>query len=234
MAAEALDPTALRRRVPLGAVVFACTLLLGLLAVASLSELLLGSLAANRVRNSISGTGVVVQVSAEPAAKLLLGRADAVTVRIRDLRVGTGKAGDLVARAGRVDRLDVTVEGLALQGLRLSAASVRKRGDAMHAEATVTRTAIAAILPPGMRLGARPKAKDPLAFPASLSVLGRTIRATVRVRARQGRLVLEPSSPLGGLASLTLWADPRVSVDAIAGTALGNDRTAVSVTAHLT
>lgn len=210
---------AVPRRFRRGVLPIACGLLV-LLALGGLSELLLPSLAERRLRSSLSenGTGVSVDVAAEPAIELLFGRADSVKVDIRDLRGGRGHLPDLLARTARTGRLDATVGTVLTRGLRVDDVNLRKRGNVLTARATVTRAAITTILPAAIQLDQRAAASNTLAFTATIRALGKVVRVTALVRAQQGRLVLEPQSRLGGLLRLTLFGDPRVYVDSIDST----------------
>ncbi len=213
----ALDPRAERRRVPRGVGVFAGTFVVGLVTLATLSEILLPGLAERRLRNSLSerGSGITVAIEAEPAAKLLLGRADRVRVRVRALRAQSGPAGDLAARAAKVDALDADIGTLVVGRLRLEDASLRKRGDDVTARATVSRRAIQSALPASIKLGAPKVSPDGPAFTATVSFLGRSRRLTVVARARDGRIRLEPDLPLPGFVSLTVFEDPRVFIESV-------------------
>ena len=205
---------------------FAGTFLVGLVTLATLSELLLPGLAERRLRGSLSerGSGITVAIEAEPAAKLLLGRADRVRVQARELRSQSGSASDL---APKVDRLEADIGTLVVGRLRLEGASLRKRGADVTARATVSRRAIQSALPASIRLGAPKASPDGPAFTATVSFLGRSQRLTVVARARDGRIRLEPDLPLPGFVALTVFEDPRVFVESVSA-----DGTAVLVRAR--
>jgi hypothetical protein len=235
-AQRASDAEAPRRRGVSRLVVAAVCTLIAFAALAGLGELLLPSLAEHRLRQALSANseGVTVRVAAEPGLKLLFGHADRVDVRIRQMRSGRGHLGDLLARTGHTDRLDATVGQLVTHGLQVTDVSLRKRGRVLTARATVTRQAIADALPSWVRLREQAAGRNALAFSASARALGHTVRATVLVRADGGRLLLEPKSPVGALLHLTLFADPRTTIDAISSKTLQNGRYVFTAQGHLT
>src|SRR5437667_5207130 len=134
------------RRIIAAAVVLA---VLVLLAVAA--QLLLPGIAENRIRDRLAHDGRVesVHVSAFPAIKLLWGKADRVTVRMANLRSGVGKLGDLIGRTADAGRVDATTRELDVLTLRLRDARLRKRGNTLDGEATVTDADLGAALPQG-------------------------------------------------------------------------------------
>jgi hypothetical protein len=197
-------------------IALACGLAL-LVTLFALSEIFLPSLAERRLRDNLSATGqgITVHLSSEPAFKLLFGRADRVRIHIDELRSGRGHLSALLARTARTERLDATVDTMITHGLRVDHVVLRKRGKALTASATVTRAAIDSALPAAIQVDEQQAGSSTLAFTATAHALGRSIHETVLVRAQDGRLLLEPSSVLGGLLRITLFGDPRVSVDAI-------------------
>lgn len=213
----------------------ACGLLV-LLAFGALSELLLPSLAERRLRRSLSGngTGVRVDVAAEPAIKLLFGHADSVRVNIREMRPGRGNLPDLLARTARTGRLDASVGSVVTHGLRIDDVFLRKRGSVLTARATVTRAAITAILPAAIKIDQRAAGSNTLAFTATLRALGKVVRVTTLVQAQKGRLLLAPDSVLGGLLRVTLFGDPRVYVDSLSSSKREGGRYVFTARGHLT
>jgi hypothetical protein len=208
-------------------------LLLVVLAVAS--ELLLPSLAESRLRDKLAqnASNVRVHVEAEPAIKLLFGMADRVDVRIGELRSGRGSLGDRLAGTKRTDRLDVTVGALVTHGLRIDRVSLHKRGNVLTAGGTVTRASVQAVLPSAVRLDEHGAGANTLAFTATIRALGRVVRASALVSANGGRLVLQPQVPLGGLVHLTLFDDPRVSIDSVSSARTASGTYVFAARGHL-
>ena len=133
-----------RLRIPLAAAAV-LVLLLGL------AQLLLPRIASSRISSRVGRYGNVesVSVSAWPAVKLLWGSADSVRVRAGQLSLSPAQAAKLLWEGHRVDRLDFTARSVRLGSLRVSEASVRKRGSALSAQARASEVDIRAALPKG-------------------------------------------------------------------------------------
>jgi hypothetical protein len=187
----------------------------GVLALAVAAQLLLPTIAEHRLRNDLKHSGEVehVSISAFPAIKLLWHRADDVEVRMGRVRTGaTGPFADLLARTRDADKVDAVAAEEQLVTLRLLRPSLHKRGDDLRLSATVTYADLRAALPPGFDVRPVASGNGSLVFEGSASVLGRQFRGRVVVSARDGKLVLAPDIPFGGLLTLTIFDDPRVEV----------------------
>lgn len=185
------------------------------------SQLLLPGLAERRVRDDLRSAGQVkdVQVRAFPALKLLAGRADRVDVRIGESRAGTGRLSDLIADAEGVGELDARIEVLRLGALVLRDVRLEKEGDRLDGRATLTRDALRAALPAG--LGFKPVAagEGQLLFEATAGLFGVQARIRARLSAQNGALVIAPEGiPFGGLATLTVFSDPRIVMTSVGAT----------------
>ena len=209
--------------------------------VVVLGQVVLPAIAAARLRASLrraDAHDVQVSVRALPAVKLLLGRADNVSIRIGDLRTtpapsGPQSLGGLLAGTAASTDLDASVARLYANRIELDAVSLVKRGPQLSARATVSRAAIAAALPPGLALSLTPGTGSGLSLTASASVFGQPLSASALVQPVGGRLEVVPQLPLLDLLRITLFADPRVSVDALQVVAHGGGYT-VAAQGHLT
>jgi hypothetical protein len=183
---------------------------LGLLAAAQVA---LPRLAESRLRSELGSTGSVesVHVSAFPAVKLLWRHADSVELRMGEARAETGRVAELLDEARGVGRLDATIASLRLGPLVVRDIALRKREDSLTGEAHVTSADLSAALPPSVQLRPVETEDGTLVLEASAGPL--TVRA--RLSARDGRLVIAPEGLLGGIASLTVFDDPRVAVTAV-------------------
>ena len=202
------------RRIAIALAVLIVVLLVG-------SQLLLPGLAERRVRDDLRSAGQVrdVEVRAFPALKLLVGRADRVDVRIGESRAGTGRLSDLIADAEGVETLDARIEVLRLGALVLRDVRLDKEGDRLDGRATLTREALQAAVPAG--LGFRPVAAGDgqLLFEATAGLLGVQARIRARLAAQDGALVIAPEGiPFGGLATLTVFRDPRIAMTSVGAT----------------
>lgn len=216
-------PSRLTRRIAFAAFGLAWLLV----AVAALAELFLVGYAERRATSSLArdGAGVSVSIKARPAAKLLLGRADEVVMRADRLKPASSSAddgddlGDLIARTGAAGRIDARVGTLQTGRLTLRDASVVKRGNRLSAVATVTRRAIEDALPGDLALSTQGGASA-FELTAKATVLGRAVNVRATVGVSRGKLVIAPK--VAGIAVLTisLFDDPRVSIDRVSATAV--------------
>jgi hypothetical protein len=196
-------------------VVAVCALAVALVVVL---QLILPGLAERRLRGNLerNARGVDVHVSAFPAVKLLLHRADAVDVRIHEAWTGDGDLGDMLASTGDADRVDVSVERMAPLGLDLESVTLRKTGDdRLRASASVSPQALREALPGWLRLAPLSESAGGVVVRADASVLGREGSLRLRVRATRGAVVVAPDSMLGRLASITVFEDPRIEVQSV-------------------
>lgn len=203
-------------------------------ALAAASELALPAVARHRLTNSLSqrATDVHVDLRAEPALELLWGRANRLSVSMGELRTGQRGGGDLLSRASGVGRLDATVRTLLVGGLRIDDVSVRKRGSQLLFHAAVRHSEIARLLPRPVEIDERAAGANTLAFTVTVNAFGHRASSTALVRAQEGRLVIQ--APGLSLLKLTLFSDPRLSVDSIRSTRPTRDRYEFFMRAHLT
>jgi hypothetical protein len=181
-----------------------------------LAEAVLPGLAGDRVRDDVGRDGEVrrVSVRAFPAFQLLWRSADEVTVELGRYRATTSRLADSLAGARRVDRLEVTADRVQIGRLPMRGARLVKDGDGLRGEATIRRSALSEVAPRGF--GVKPFARDGrLGFEGSAGVGGRRLSARGRVVARDGRVLVEPDAPLGGLAAVTVFNADRVAVERV-------------------
>ena len=196
----------------------AAALVIGIgVVVLALFQLLAPPIAERRLRQRLERSGRVerVEISAFPAIELLWGDADRVVVRMRDSRPGTGGLADLLADTRATDDLDARVADLRVLTLDLRDVRLRKRGATLMGSATVTEPDLRAALPPGFDVRPVASGGGALVFQGTADVLGSRLSARAAVVARDGRLLLAPDVPFGGLLTLTLFADPRVAITGV-------------------
>lgn len=192
------------------------------------AQLLLPQLAARAVRDRVGRYGSVrsTSVHAMPAVELLWGQADATTVDARHLSISPSEIVALLLEASGFHSVRVHAQSVALEGVQLARAPVRlqdvtlsKKGEQVRGAAMVSRQALAAALPAGMRVvilgsdasGVRVRVTGNLfGFQASLEAL---------VEPVEGKLELVPSGALlGGLARVTIFDQPRLRILSVAAT----------------
>jgi hypothetical protein len=181
-------------------------------------QVVLPAIATSRLRSSLeqNGEDVHVAIHATPAAELLLGRADSVTVHIAQLRPsGHGSLNALLERASHTTRLDATVGKLVVGTLELESVSLQKRGAAVYLQASVTRGAIERALPADTQLVGTTENAQRLGLNITAHVLGHSINASARVLVEDGALEISPTAPVLDQLRVTVFADSRVIVDAV-------------------
>jgi hypothetical protein len=182
------------------------------------SQIFLPTLAADRLRSSLEahGEGVHVSVSAFPAVELLFDRADRVTVAARRLLPSDhGNVSMLLERVSRADRLDASIGSIDADGLPLQDVSLHKRDRQVRASATVTMRAIEAALPHQMTVSRLTEGATGSSFTISVHAFGKSLRVTARLIARDGKLVIEPASPVLSFLHITVFADPQVRIESV-------------------
>jgi hypothetical protein len=203
------------------------------------AQLVLPGVAERRVRSDLEqdGSQVHVDIAAFPAVKLLWGRADSVKIDVADYASGDDGSdtslGDLLARTRATGKLDVHVRELADSLLRMQDVRLRKDGDALTAVVRLRRRDIDAALPAHLRLTGSSD-DNGISVAGVTSAFGTEIEAEGRIEADDdGSLVLSPADiPLASLASVTLFSDRRVAVDAISARPTA-DGVAVTARGHL-
>jgi len=207
-----------------------------LIAVLGLCQLLLPTIASSRLRDALSanGSGVHVSIHAFPAAELLFGRADAVSVRIDRLRISKGGGGSLhqlLERIGGTGRLDASVGTMWSHKLELRHVVLRKRGVELTLRASVTHAAIERALPSHLKVTGAAKAGGGLSLSFTAALLGKSVTADAAVVARAGDVEISPELPLLEGLGLELFADPNVAADSVSLIAEA-DRYTLEATGH--
>jgi LmeA-like phospholipid-binding len=217
----------MRRLAALGITVLVLVLL-------GVAQLVLPGIAAQRLRDRLahSGTVLEVKVDAFPAIKLLWHQADHVVVRMADYRSSTADLGDSLAQtsdAGTVDASAATVHaGL----LTLRNATLRKRGDTLTGTAQVSEADLRAAVPFLDNVQPVAAVNGTLTLRGTATLFGVTASADATVGAQNGKLLVQPDLPFGGLATVTLFDNPHVAVESVSAAPLAGGF-GVAATAHL-
>jgi uncharacterized protein involved in outer membrane biogenesis len=195
------------------------------LLVLGIAQLVLPGLAADRLRDQLSHHGQVlsVSVSAFPAIELLWHHADRVTVRMASYSADTGTLGSSVAQAGDVGTLDASASTVTAGLLTLHGAELHKRGGQLTGTAEVQEADLLRAVPFLTDVhpvsGSDPAHPGPLVLQGSASLLGISATADATVTTSNGKIVVTPQVPFGGLATVTVFDNRHVSVDSVAATA---------------
>jgi hypothetical protein len=199
------------------------------------AQLVLPTVAEQELRDTLSQSGTVldVKVSAFPAIQLLWHHADKVVVRMGRYRSGAGSLGDRLGQTAGVSTLDASVQEFDSGALTLRNATLHKSGDALVGSATINQADLRSAVP--FLDNVEPVASQDglLTLRGTASLLGLTTSIDVRVATQDGKLVVAPNVPFGGLATITLFSDPHVKVQSVSAVAVpGGFRVSARGTVH--
>jgi hypothetical protein len=187
------------------------------LVVLIVAQLVLPGIAAQRVRDRLSGSGTVleVKVSAFPAIKLLWNDADSVVVRLGRYGSGSSQIGGLLDEAAGVGRLDVSAQELDSGVLTFHDAVMKKRGSEMTGSATIMESNLRSAVPFLDKVEPVASSGGQLIVRGTASLFGLSASVNAVVGTRDGALVVAPDVPFGGIATITLFNDPHVRVQSV-------------------
>lgn len=205
------------RRLALLAIVVVVVLLV-LLGVA---QLVLPSVAAQRLRDRLGRSGKVldVEVHAFPAIKLLWHRADRVTIRLASYRSAPGHLSSLLDQAGEVGALDASARTFNTGLLIVRDATLRKRGNQLTASAFVDESDLRVAVPFLDNVQPVATGNGQLTLRGTATLLGLSATVDATVAAQNGQLVIQPDVPFGGLATVRLFDDPHVRIESVSASA---------------
>jgi LmeA-like phospholipid-binding len=181
------------------------------------AQLVLPGIAAQRLRDRLNHSGKVisVSVSAFPAIELLWHQADTVKIHLAQYRSGTGNLGSQLSQAADVGTLDATADELTAGLLTLRDATLSKRGNTLTGSARVTESDLRASIPILQSVTPLTSGGGQLTLRGTASVLGFSGTVDATVAAQDGKLVVSPDLPFGGLATITVFSNPHVAVQGI-------------------
>jgi LmeA-like phospholipid-binding len=189
-----------------------------ILLILVVAQLLLPGIAAQRLRDRLSRSGVVldVKVSAFPAIELLWHQADRVVIRMARYRASAGHLGSLLNEAGNVGSLDASVSEFDSGLLTLRNATLRKRGDQLAGRASVTESDLKTAVPILQSVQPVASGNGRLTLRGTATLLGVSATIDATVGAVEGQLVVQPDVPFGGLATVTVFSNPHVYLEGVA------------------
>jgi hypothetical protein len=198
---------------------------LGALAVAGLvvvllvvAQLVLPGIATQRLRDRLARSGRVleVDVSAFPAIELLWHHADSVLVRMATYRAASpSKLPGTLDQAGDVGSLRASAQVFRDGLLTLHDASLVKQGSRLSASASVAESDLRTAVPFLTSLTPVASADGRLTLRGTATLLGISATVDATVSAQDGKLVVAPDVPFGGLATITVFSDPRIKVQGV-------------------
>jgi hypothetical protein len=204
------------------------------LVVFVVAQLLLPGIAERRVRDRLSRRGTVlsVQVNAFPAITLLWHHADKVVIRMASYQSGSGSLGGQLDEASAVGTLDASTQVFRSGLLTLRNASLHKHGDQLTGTATVTEQDLRTAVPFLDNVQPIASGGGTLTLRGTATLFGLTASVDATVAAQEGKLVVTPNVPFGGLATLTLFSDPHLAIENVSASPASGGFT-VSATARL-
>lgn len=199
----------------------AALLVVGAAAIIGIAQLLLPGVAEQKLRSDLGRYGLVrrVHLESSPAIKLLWHKADRVELAMDSYRSkpgGHGSLADSLSATRNTSVLNISVGTLTSKLVTLHDVSLRKEGDLLIGHARLTQKDLSAALP-GF-VGVRPLSGSANGIVARVtaSALGHGLGARVAVLADSGRVIAHPEGiPLGSLARITVFSDPRIFVESL-------------------
>lgn len=203
----------MRRLVGLGVVAL-------VIVVLGVGQLVLPGIAAQRLRDRLARSGRVlsVHVDAFPAVELLWHQADRVVVSLGRYRSSPQGLASLLNQAGEVDTLSVSASELDTGLLTLRHASLAKHGAQLTGSAQVTEADLRAALPILQSVTPVASSGGALTLQGTATLFGVTATVQATVSQQGGDLVVTPNVPLGGLATIRVFSDPRLEIQSISAT----------------
>lgn len=195
----------------------AAGILLIVLIVLVIPQLVLPGLAAQRLRDRLKHSGTVLQVKVEafPAIELLWHQADRVVVRMGTYRSSAANLSRTLDQVRDVGTVDASANRLVAGLLTLRAASLHKRGNQLTGRASVTERDLKASFPVLDNVQPVDSSGGQLTLQGTATLFGVTATVNATVRPQNGALVVSPDVPFGGLATIRLFSNPEISVDAV-------------------
>lgn len=186
-------------------------------AVVVVGQLVLPGIAAQRLRDRLARSGRVlaVHVSAFPAIKLLWHHADTVIVRMATYRAAPANLPGTLHQVADVGSLRASAQVFQDGRLVVHDARLVKQGDRLIASAAVRESALRGVLPILTSVTPVASGGGRLVLRGTATLLGLSATVDATVSAADGKLVVAPNVPFGGLASVTLFSDPRIRVTGV-------------------
>jgi hypothetical protein len=196
-----------------------------------IAQLVLPGIAADRLKDRLkkSGDVISVKVSAFPAIELLWHHADSVHIRVGTYRSAPNGIGSLLAQAGDVGSIDASATELTSGLLTVHDAALHKRGDQLTATARVDESDLVRAIPILQAVQPVASGNGQLVLRGTASLFGVSATVDATVAASDGKLIVQPDVPFGGLATITVFSNPHLAVEGVSATAAPGGFT---VTAH--
>ncbi len=185
--------------------------------VLALAQALLPRIAVSRISSRVGRYGTVqsVSVKAWPAVEMLWGSVDSVRVRVKRIALSPAQAAKLLWEARGVASMDVSAESAQVGSLRLTDASLHKRGSSLTAEALTSAADVHAALPAGFGVQLLRSEGGEVEVHATGAFFGVGASVDAVAGASDGNLVAHPRGFLLEGVQLKLFSDPHVYVEGV-------------------
>jgi hypothetical protein len=192
--------------------------LLFIILVLVVAQLVLPGIAAQRLRDRLATSGQVrsVSVSAFPAIELLWHQADSVSVNLGRYRSTPSGLTGLLNQTAAVDRLKASAAELDTGLLTLRNTMLRKSGAQLSGSAEITESDLRTALPVLNSVTPVSSGGGRIIFQGTATLFGVSATVTATLAPQNGALLVTPNVPLGGLATIRVLSDPRVTVEGVA------------------
>jgi LmeA-like phospholipid-binding len=189
----------------------------GLVLVLVLAQVFLPRIAVNRITSRVGRYGTVesASVTAWPAVELLWGHVDSVRVRAKSLALSPAQAAKLLWEARGTASMDMSAESVQVGTLRLSDASLHKRGSTLTAQALMSEADVKAALPAGFDVRLLRSEGGKVEVQATGGLFGVDASVDAVAGASDGKLVAHPLGFLVEGLQLTLFSEPHVYVEGV-------------------
>jgi hypothetical protein len=198
-------------------------LALGVVVLLAVAQVVLPLIAVSRIKSRVGRYGTVesASVSAWPAVKLLWGSVDSVKVKARSLSLSPAQAASLLWEARGTASMDVSAEQVQVGPLRVTDATLSKRGSALSAQALTSEADVKAALPSGLGVRLLRSEGGEVEVQATGGLFGISASVNAVAGASDGKLVAHPLGLLVEGLQLTLFSDPHVYVEGVGASVAG-------------
>jgi hypothetical protein len=159
-----------------------------------------------------------VTVSAFPAIELLWHHADSVDVRMASYRAAPSNLPATLDQTGTVGSLRASAQVFQDGLLTLHDASLVKQDNRLTGSATVNESDLRSAAPFLQSVTPVASSGGRLTLRGTATLLGLSATVDATVSAQDGKLVVVPDVPFGGVATITLFSDPRIQVLGVSAT----------------
>ena len=182
-----------------------------------IAQLVLPGIATQRLRDRLARSGQVleVKVSAFPAIELLWHHADSVVVRMASYQASPARLPGTLDQAGSVGSLRASAQVFKDGLLTLHNARLVKRGNRLTGSALVAESDLSSAVPFLTSLTPVASADGRLTLRGTATLLGISATVDATVSVQDGKLVVSPDVPFGGLATITVFSDPAIKVQSV-------------------